>query len=178
VRARAADFEVGGRRYGVFAHDWRVEGPLEWITRKGLLEFNDAAAARSNVVASDSLVVLSQQEFEHAVRQALRDATRPAELAKNPLARSRVALESGDTLQALLRRAAETLRGNPKDEKLYRALECTYFQPADSQEAAAERLGLPFSTYRYQLNGGIARVTDWLWQHELKGFPAGFRLAD
>jgi hypothetical protein len=24
-RAREADFEIGGRRYGVFAHDWRVE---------------------------------------------------------------------------------------------------------------------------------------------------------
>ena len=24
-RAREADFEIGGHRYGVFAHDWRVE---------------------------------------------------------------------------------------------------------------------------------------------------------
>ncbi len=26
-----ADFEVGGRRYGVFGHDWRVVPPMEWL---------------------------------------------------------------------------------------------------------------------------------------------------
>ena len=30
-RAPEADFEVGGRRYGVFAHDWRVEPPADWM---------------------------------------------------------------------------------------------------------------------------------------------------
>jgi hypothetical protein len=33
-RAREADFEVGGRRYGVFAHDWRVEPADEWLRLK------------------------------------------------------------------------------------------------------------------------------------------------
>ena len=33
-RARDADFEVGGRRYGVFAHDWRVENAEQWIRLK------------------------------------------------------------------------------------------------------------------------------------------------
>jgi hypothetical protein len=37
---------------------------------------------------------------------------------------------------------------------------------------AAELLGLPFSTYRYHLAGGIARVTESLWQRELHG-PEG-----
>ena len=40
----------------------------------------------------------------------------------------------------------------------------TYLQPAPSQEAAAEALGLPFSTYRYHLAGGLARVAEALWQ--------------
>ena len=33
-RAREADFEVGGRRYGVFAHDWRIENAEQWLRLK------------------------------------------------------------------------------------------------------------------------------------------------
>ena len=40
-------------------------------------------------------------------------------------------------------------------------------EPAPTQELAAERLGLPLNTYRYQLASAIKRVTDSLWQREL-----------
>ena len=33
-RAREADFDVGGRRYGVFAHDWPVESAQDWLRLK------------------------------------------------------------------------------------------------------------------------------------------------
>ena len=33
-RAREADFEAGGRRYGVFAHDWREENAEQWLRLK------------------------------------------------------------------------------------------------------------------------------------------------
>jgi hypothetical protein len=179
-RAPEAAFAVGGRRYGVFAHDWRVEPPLAWIEHKGLLEFTDAAVvpAPLDQAARAPLVVLSHPDFEEAVRRGLRDFTRPAVLAANPLLRSRVAAEYADetptsaTLRALLCEAAESLRANPRDEKLYRALRRTYLEPAATQELAAEQLGLPFSTYRYHLTGGIARMTEWLWQRELHG-PEG-----
>jgi len=101
------------------------------------------------------LLVLSEPEFQAAVRQALRDYTRPAATAA--------------TLQRLLREAAEALAANPRDERLYRALACTFFEPAATQELAAERLGLPFSTYRYHLAGGLRRVTERLWRRELYG---------
>jgi len=179
MRAAEADFEVGGRRYGVFAHDWRVEPPLAWLQRKGQLD----PAVEPSTTSLDSrsqsaLVVLSRPDFEAAVRQALRDFTRPAALATNALLRSRVAAEHAGgtpttaTLPALLREAAETLRTSPKDEKLYRAIHRTYLAPAATQDLAAELLGLPFSTYRYHLSGGIARVVEWLWQRELDG-PEG-----
>src|SRR5262249_5209727 len=61
-RAAEADFEVGGRRYGVFAHDWRVVPPLAWIDRKGLLEFTDSAAP-STVESRRPLLVLSRPDF-------------------------------------------------------------------------------------------------------------------
>jgi hypothetical protein len=70
-------------------------------------------------------------------------------------------------LQALLREAAASLTGNPKDEKLYRAIYHTYLEPAPTQERAAELLDLPFNTYRYHLANGLKRLTEWLWQREL-----------
>ena len=33
-RVAEAEFEIGGRRYGVFAHDWRVEPAQEWLRLK------------------------------------------------------------------------------------------------------------------------------------------------
>ncbi len=59
--------------------------------------------------------------------------------------------------------------GHPRDDKLLRAVERTYLRPAPSQEAAAELLGLPFSTYRRHLTGGVGRVVAWLWDREVYG---------
>jgi hypothetical protein len=122
-------------------------------------------------------VVLSEQEFAACVRRALRDYTRPAALAANPLMRSRLVSDktgndAGDAarLQALLREALDSLNVSPRDEKFSRALYCTFFQPAVTQEAAAERLGLPFSTYRYHLARGEDRIVEWLWNLELAGW--------
>jgi len=68
---------------------------------------------------------------------------------------------------ALICGAANALRGSPRSEKLFRALDATYLRPAATQELAAEHLGLPFNTYRYQLNAAIDRVTNALWEQEL-----------
>ncbi|MFI9769625.1 hypothetical protein ACIHJG_22540 [Streptomyces sp. NPDC052415] len=56
-------------------------------------------------------------------------------------------------------------------EKRHRALVTTYLKGAPTQEAAAERLDLPFSTYRRHLTSGVERVAELLWQHELSGTP-------
>ena len=112
------------------------------------------------------------------MRQALRDYTRPDALATNPLLHSRLTVESAGgapeaaTLQARIREAAEQLRANPRDEKLYRAIHRTYLEPAATQELAAERLGLPFSSYRRHLTTGIARITASLWWRELHGIAS------
>jgi hypothetical protein len=176
LRATDAEFQVGGRRFAVYAHDWRAEPPLAWLDRMAERELRtDQRVDQLEAELPAPLLVLSEPEFQAAVRQALRDLTRPAALATSPLLRSRLATQAAAgtptaaTLQGLLREAAGTLRANPKDERLYRALAATFLQPAATQELAAERLGLPFSTYRYQLAGGIRRVTEWLWERELTG---------
>jgi hypothetical protein len=126
--------------------------------------------------AHDDVLVLSQAGFTHAVRQALRDLYRPELLARNPLVRTRLAREyagtdepNAEALEGLLRAAVETLRQHPRDDKLLRAVERTYLRPAPTQEAAAEVLGLPFSTYRRHLSQGVGRVVAWLWDHEVYG---------
>jgi len=39
--------------------------------------------------------------------------------------------------------------------------------PAPTQEAAAELLDIPFSTYRRHLTSGIQRLTEILWREEV-----------
>ncbi len=70
------------------------------------------------------------------------------------------------TLKALLQQAAAELQAAPRDLKLFRALQHTYFQPAATQGQAAKLLDLPFSTYRRHLASGIAYVVEGLWQQE------------
>lgn len=179
-RCPEADFEVGSRRYAVFGHDWRAEPPQVWFDLMEERELLTTAELPPTppVEPAAALVVLSEPEFRAAVRQALRDYTRLDALAGNPLLRSRVTgADTGERpgpedLRRVVREAAESLRANPRDEKLYRAVHRTYLQPAATQEAAAERLGLPFSTYRRHLAAGIDRITAWLWHRELSGGQA------
>jgi hypothetical protein len=176
-RSPEADFEVGGRHYSVFAHDWRVEPASVWLSMKAEREMQpDLTLEQLEAALPRPVLVLSQPEFDQAVRQALRDYTRPDLLAANPLMRSRLVIKAAEpsvsptTLQALLQEASATLTSNPKDEKLYRAIYHTYLEPAASQERAAELLNLPFNTYRYHLANGVKRITEWLWQRELHDF--------
>lgn len=173
-RAVAADFTVDHLRYQTFAHDWRVCPPDLWMrTYKGEVLSGQSEEEQRPVSPPDPPVVFSQSDFAEAVRQALRDYTRPDLLRRNPLLDSaliRQALADGDRVEALqqrLRQAVDPLADNPKDAKLYRALRHTYFDPLPTQEQAAEFLNLPFNTYRYHLANGIERLTAALWQQEL-----------
>jgi hypothetical protein len=175
-RAAGADFVVGGRRYGLFAHDFRkvpVDALLELVTERALAQDLTPPSA---TVQPPPLLVLSQPEFDQAVRQALRDLRRPDLLGRNPLLRTRLVHDrTGDeepgapVLEALVRAAVETLREHPRDDKLLRAVERTYVRPAATQERAAAALGLPFSTYRRHLTQGVNRVVAWLWDREVYG---------
>jgi hypothetical protein len=123
-------------------------------------------------------VALSRGQFSDAVRQALRDLHRPELLARNPLLRSRFvqARATGEqerrlVLERVLWEAAQTLRRHPRDDKLWRAVHRTYLRPAGTQEAAAEVLGVPFSTYRRHLSHGVQRIDQWLWDQDLYDHP-------
>jgi TolB-like protein/Flp pilus assembly protein TadD len=115
---------------------------------------------------------LSHADFGAAVRDALRHYVRTDLLAGNRLLHSRLmtgaaaAVATPQTLKALIAETAKTLFANQRDQRLYRILELTYFDPVPKQEAAAERIGLSFSTYRRHLAAALDRLTEWLWQQE------------
>jgi hypothetical protein len=173
-RARGADFLVGGRRYGLYCHDFRplpVDALMELWTERAL-----AQDVTLRPAVADNVLALSQAGFNDAVRQGLRDLYRPELLARNPLLRTRLAHDyagadepDAEALDGLLRAAVHALGEDPRDDKLLRAVDRTYLRPAPTQEAVAELLGLPFSTYRRHLAKGVQRIVGWLWDHEVYG---------
>jgi adenylate cyclase len=110
--------------------------------------------------------------FDSAIKEALRHYTRQDMLASSGLLSMHVLLRKParsrdvEALRGLLVETTDKLFNNPRDIKIYRVLQLTYFDPAPKQEAAAGNLGLSFSTYRRYLAAGIARLTDFLWRLE------------
>ena len=89
-RAPGADFVLGGRRFGLFVHDFR-RVPLEAVTERWTERaLADDALLLPATVAEPELLVLSHTDFDAAVRQAVRDLHRPDLLSLNPLLRTRL----------------------------------------------------------------------------------------
>jgi len=157
------DFTVGDVTYGVYGHDWRTVPPLAWLT---LLTQREHSA---QVKAVDRL------EFDQEVRNALRGLGRANGLRDSPLLDTGLVpggLSDSGRVAALrdaIARAAAELEASPRDRRAFRALHHTYLQPAATQQAAADLLGLPMSTYRRHLAEGIERITDLLWQQARAG---------
>lgn len=183
ARIPQADFEIGGRRYGAYGHDWRVMPPVAWLALLAEREIAAEPQAARPPRVTEPLLVLSQPDFAEAMREALRHFGQPDLLRQNPLLRSRLVIERASAqvgadervaiLQALIKEAAESLQSAPRQVKSYRALYHTYFQPAPTQEQVAELLDLPFSTYRRHLQTGITRLSEILWQQEVGGSHRG-----
>jgi hypothetical protein len=173
TRYPEADFEIGGKTYGIYGHDWRVMTPAIWIARLAEKEVGGAGPVTPPV--AEPIISLSREDFSNAVRQALQGFARPSGLSGNPLLKSRLVLETSgkgakektEILRSRIKEAADGLRVHPRDEKLFRAIDHTYLHPAATQEAAAELLDIPFSTYRRHLTSGIQRLTEILWRQEI-----------
>ena len=174
-RAPAADFTVGGRSYATFVHDWRTVPPAAWVARLSRQEVGVVTPPES--AGAPAVLVLDETEFAAAVRQALRDYTRPDRLRTSPLLQCRVvttrltgtegAAERAELVKTLLKDAAETLAVAPADRRLHRVLVRAYLAPAPTLERAAEVLELPSSTFRRLLGTAVGRVTTVLWLQEL-----------
>jgi hypothetical protein len=175
-RAPEADYRIGGQRYVVFAHDWRRVDLQQWLE---LTAERELGTPSDPATAPLPLLVMSQPEFNDAVRAALRDFHDEARLAASPLLQSRLVRDEpggepgADMLRHLLGQAAQTLRTDPRREDLFRTVQLTFLRPAPTQERAAEQLHLSFSTYRRYRDRAVALMTEWLWQRELYGPDGG-----
>ncbi|GII96789.1 ATP-binding protein [Sinosporangium siamense] len=160
--------QQGQPAYSLFAHDWRAAPASAWLERLNRPPVTDTYAAGAK------LVVLSRAEFTEAVKKALRQISRLDALAASPLTRTRLVTErSGQdpatALHDLLRQAIDGLRDDPRSVKFHRTLSATFLSGTPTQQLAAEKLGLPFTTFRRHLTGGIERVCADLWHCELYG---------
>ncbi|SDJ01111.1 ATP-binding protein [Nonomuraea jiangxiensis] len=165
----------GEEAYSLFAHDWRAVPAWAWLERMNRPLV--AGPAGGPGAATAHLAVLSRAEFAQAVRKALRQLPRPDALAASPLTRTRLIAERAGqnpatALGDLLRQAIDDLREDPRSAKSHRALSVTFLRGTPTQELAAERLGLPFTTYRRHLAAGIERLCADLWHRELYGTTA------
>ncbi|MFF8997136.1 ATP-binding protein [Streptomyces achromogenes] len=181
LRPLAERPRVGDLAYTLFAIDWRVQPVWAWAEEKTRLMLSHVRDGNRAVPAGGEeearrgteFTVLSRPEFDAALRDALRGFFRPQKWAANPLTRSRLTAGTSRTLPQILTDAVEGLRAEAGGEKYYRAVSRTYLTKGmPTQQAVAERLGLPFSTYRRHLTEGIARVCDALWRQEIYGDPA------
>lgn len=162
-RMPAADFDVGGRAYGVFGNDWRRVPPGAWldrISRFGLDPSPPPPPARTRRV-------LSREAFGQAVDEALRCARRTDQLARTVLAETRLvdphADDAGEALVAVMRGAIGRLGAVPRTRPLALALDASFFSSIATQERVAEHLGLPFSTYRRHRRRATEALADALW---------------
>ncbi|MFJ2261543.1 ATP-binding protein [Streptomyces sp. NPDC087844] len=165
------DAKVGDRSYALFCHDWRAIRVDEWLERiKDRLQPGQSRQSD----AGATLLVLSRADFGDAVRHALRSWHDDSEFAATPLARSRLVAtgESDDPireLRSVLSSAIDALSRNPRTVDVHAALKVTFLDRTRTQEDAARRLAVSFSTYRRHLARGLEMVSDRLWELEMHG---------
>jgi hypothetical protein len=106
---------------------------------------------------------LGRNAFADAVCIALRELNQPDRLATSPLAGTALGPHVGEAVLAGIAR----LDDEPRGALLHRVLDRTYVRPAPNQEAAAQVLDLPFSTYRRYLARATARLVELLWSIEV-----------
>jgi hypothetical protein len=162
-RLEPPTWSMGGHSYGFFCADFRQQDVLQWLRLNSTLELSSEPQLPPQATSPR----LEKASFAEAVKNALRDYHQPSALLGNPLLRQLKTAPDQNPSQALrtlLWQEAQQLLRLPKDEKFYRALEATYFEPAQTQELAAERLNLPFGTYRYQLQKATERLSELLWR--------------
>jgi hypothetical protein len=154
--------------FTLYAHDWRAVRLDRWTEAGHLAELSgpDARPTARKRKEPASPTVLTRAEFDAAVADALSAWQRKDLLAGNPLLRTRMITErgAGDAVEALrdvLAQALDTLGGDPR-------METGLLRGAPTREAAAERLGLPLSTFRRHLTRGVDEIRAYLWRTELR----------
>jgi hypothetical protein len=166
---RITEVSVGGRRHVLHGIDWRRLSPDRWMDL-----MNDRERTGESGPPPAHLLrpaPLGREQFAAAVRAALRDLHRDDRLASSPLLGTRLADSPVGCGPAALRdsllRGVAAVGRRPRGAGLQRVLDRTFVRAAPTQEAAAEVLGLPFSTYRRHLATALDELVELLWAVEI-----------
>ena len=135
---------------GVFAHDWRVEPPADWLMGARV----PMPLRRGRGGLEGSAPPLGPAEFQRrgAAGLARLHPRRLPRTGPSP-APGRLVREAGDAggrrgepSRRLLNEAAETPLADPRDQKLHRAVWLTYFEPlGEARSGWRNASRLPFS---------------------------------
>ena len=170
---RQLEVEFDGRVHVVYGNDWRRLPVGTWLDLMSEREHSGGTGPPPASLLRPP--PLDRARFAAAVRTALPDLHRPGRLAASPLMGSSLVAEPGGASAERLRATIEGAIGCLGDQPLEAVLRRTFVRGAPTQEAAAEVLGLPFSTYRRHLAKAVEQLTDVLWAVEIGEvrLPAG-----
>lgn len=188
-RVPDADFEIEGRKFGVFGHDWRARPVLAWLDLLSQREMQAVVNAPPSLSQGGATYrVLEKSAFLREVKLALRDWSHNSVLQTNPLLETALVFrrahqlaasighvskpgfgvdERMNALRALLREALDDLKIAPRLDKEFAALDLVYGRRHLSQEAAANTLNVSNSSLRRYLRAGIEFVGENLWAREI-----------
>jgi hypothetical protein len=156
--------DAAGWRYVGYGNDWRRFPVDAWLDL-----MNEREHAGGTGPPPESMLrpaPLSRAAFGAAVRTALQNLGRPGQLADSPLVGGALGA-TPEELRATVAAAVDLLADEPKGDQFRAVLHRTFVRAAPTQEAAAEVLGLPFSTYRRHLARAIDQLTEVLWSAEI-----------
>jgi hypothetical protein len=163
------DVDVGGLRHVAYGIDWRrfpVDAYLDLMRERA--HSGETGPPPAALIRPPPL---DRARFSAAVKTALQTLHRPDQLATNPLLSSALAAgpdgPTAEQLRATIENAVTYLGNEPKGDQLRAVLNRTYLRCAPTQEAAAEVLDLPLSTYRRYLAKALEHLTDLLWTVEI-----------
>ena len=163
------EIEADGLRHVAYGIDWRRVPVDAWLDL--MRERAHSGETGPPPAALLRPPPLDRARFAAAVKTALQTLHRPDQLATNPLLGSALATTTAgptaEQLRATIDNAVTYLGIQPKGDQLRAVIHRTYLRPAPTQEAAAQVLDLPLSTYRRHLAKALDQLTDLLWTVEI-----------
>ena len=141
-------------------HDWRREPVAAWMVRTN----RQIRGLSVGVAPSGS----DAENIKQAIRQALRDFTRPDRLKHNPLLTGpHAVLPQGgkggvEALRRALLEASETLLDSPKTAHYHDILKHSYFSPECSRLSVASVMNMSPSTYYRHLAAAVNLLSEIL----------------
>lgn len=171
------DFEVNGVPFGWYHHDWRKRPPLAWLDLLGKREVEMVDQYDEASTEAVSMLVLSEEEFDESVQQAIKAYHQSDLLLTNPLLKSKLVLKKVTAemkdydkikiLKSFIDQTLKEIEDSPVDAKYYRVLYRTFINPVGSQEKVADYLNMSFSTYRRYLKSAMEKMVRLLWNLEM-----------